>query len=363
MTLMSDLPWDLVKEILSRTSITSLRAIGSTCKRWNTLSKDESFTKKHLGKATKEFLMNMTCENDYESDLVSPTRFNLQNIKDLPSSLKKIGNNNMLCPVQILSIYSCDGLLLLVTADNLGLDQLVVWNPYLGQTRWIETKILQYGRYAIGRYAIGYDNKKNHKVLKVFFWSDIKPQIYDLNSNSWRVLGITCKCYSSLEKGRGASLKGNTYFVAENEKKIFCFDFTTERFGPCLHLPFDFVGTDVTLSCVREEQLAVFAHSCVTGTYKMEIWITTKIDPNAVSWSKFFKVEVQIDGYYNLFLYQFEVQSFFIDKEKKIAVVSGIDDCDILGYDKSIVVGKDGYFEKTNLGYVFSYVPSSVQIQ
>ncbi|XP_019084585.1 PREDICTED: ABC transporter E family member 1-like, partial [Camelina sativa] len=45
---MSDLPRDLVEEILSRVPVTSTRAVRLTCKKWNTLSKDESFTKKHL---------------------------------------------------------------------------------------------------------------------------------------------------------------------------------------------------------------------------------------------------------------------------------------------------------------------------
>ncbi|KAG7578573.1 F-box domain [Arabidopsis thaliana x Arabidopsis arenosa] len=349
MTIISDLPWDLVEEILSKTSITSLRAIGSTCKRWNTLSKDESFRKNHCGKASKEFLLNMTCHYDYESDQISPTRFNLQNIKDLPSSLKKIGNNDMLCPFTIFNVYQCDGLLLLVTTDNL---RVVVWNPYLAQTRWIET---QNKRLVTDLYAIGYDNKNNHKVMWFSSMLFVKHKIYDFKSNSWRVLDITCDCSFR----RGASLKGNTYFVAKNEKEIICFDFTTERFGPCMNLPFDFDGTDVTLSCVREEQLAVFVHSCWTGTYSMEIWITTKIEPNAVSWSKFLEVEVQ--DVYGSFLSQFEVYSFFIDKEKKVAVVSG-GDCDSFGYHTSIVVGKDGCIEKTDLGDVLSYVPSSVQI-
>ncbi|EFH61923.1 hypothetical protein ARALYDRAFT_899057 [Arabidopsis lyrata subsp. lyrata] len=130
MTIISDLPWDLVEEILSRTLITSLRAVGSTCKRWNTLSKDER-----------------------------------------------------------------------------------------------------------------YDKKNNHKVLRFVYDFDgnVRHEIYDFKSNSWRVLVITYNSYITFK--RGVSLKGNTYFVdRKDEESLICFDFTTKRFGPCLHLPFDFNG-------------------------------------------------------------------------------------------------------------------------
>lgn len=46
MTTLSDLPPDLVKEILSRVPLRSLRSIRSTCKQWNILSKDGTFLKK-----------------------------------------------------------------------------------------------------------------------------------------------------------------------------------------------------------------------------------------------------------------------------------------------------------------------------
>jgi len=147
-----------VEEILSRTSRISGRAIGCACKRCNTLFKDESFTKKHCGKSTKEFLVTMTCEYSFLTD-ISQTRFSLHSIKDF-SSIKEIGE--MVCRVQISKlVYHCHGLLLLVTKDS---SRLVVWNPYVGklvQTRWIKPKN---NYHESDWYAIGYDNKNNHKI-------------------------------------------------------------------------------------------------------------------------------------------------------------------------------------------------------
>ncbi|CAA7059212.1 unnamed protein product [Microthlaspi erraticum] len=50
-TTMSNLPRDLVEEAISSVPATSLRKIRSTCKKWNTLSKDGSFTENHLAQA------------------------------------------------------------------------------------------------------------------------------------------------------------------------------------------------------------------------------------------------------------------------------------------------------------------------
>ncbi|KAG2332205.1 hypothetical protein Bca52824_003385 [Brassica carinata] len=69
----------------------------------------------------------------------------------------------------------------------------------------------------------------------------------------------------------------------------------------------------VKLSCVGEEQLAVLHERLYTrghGTY--EFWTTTKIEPDAVSWSRFLNVEIV-----NSVGYLSEVVSFFIDEEEK----------------------------------------------
>ncbi|XP_010490119.1 PREDICTED: putative F-box protein At3g19560 [Camelina sativa] len=235
-----------IEEILSRVSIASLKAVGSTCKRWNALSKDGSFTKKHCGKAIKEEYMISTTR---ESFMSTTRRFNLHNIKDFP---KEIGG--MLCRVDISEVvYQCNGLLLLVTKDS---SRLVVWNPYLGQTRWIENN-----HHKSGSYAIGYDNKNYLEVL-------------------WLLLELD-----------------------------------------------------------REEQLAVLSCKCRPDHSQC-------------------RLKTYAGGA------RAPVQSFFIDKEKKIAVVCGIEWVKDDYEERTIMVGEDGYSrEMDQIKNAFSYVPSSVQIQ
>nr|ABE65952.1 F-box protein-like protein [Arabidopsis thaliana] len=64
--MMSDLPHDLVEEILSRLPLISLKAMRSTCKTWNVLSKHRSFANKHIGNVTasgkRDLIMIKDCK-------------------------------------------------------------------------------------------------------------------------------------------------------------------------------------------------------------------------------------------------------------------------------------------------------------
>ncbi|KAF2603902.1 hypothetical protein F2Q70_00027661 [Brassica cretica] len=325
--MITDLSLDLVEEILSKVSIKSLKPVKSTCKEWNTLSKDESFTKKH---SAKEFPMFLNFDGYRFRKRFSLHR--IHSIKDL-TCIKEIAKLHI--PLDLLKVNQCDGLLLCLAKGED--DSLVVWNPYLAQTRWIR-------------------NSKNHKVL-VLFDNHLKHEIYDFKLSSWRVLDIINPTNPKRRRKRGVSVKGNSYFVVDG--KLLGFDFTRENFGPCMDLPFDssdkFWDDGIRCSCVRGEQLALLFQKYL---YEFVIWITTKIEPDAVSWSSFLKVDMEPFVGADHWL---EVQSFFIEKEKKVAVVCG----DYDYKDKCYVVGEDGCYQKKKYmkDIVVSYAPSLVQIQ
>ncbi|KAL9306906.1 putative F-box domain-containing protein [Arabidopsis thaliana] len=52
--MLSNLPYDLIDEILSRVPTKSLIRLRSTCKRWNSLFDDHGFSKKHFDNAMKQ---------------------------------------------------------------------------------------------------------------------------------------------------------------------------------------------------------------------------------------------------------------------------------------------------------------------
>ncbi|KAH0891111.1 hypothetical protein HID58_053540 [Brassica napus] len=380
MTTISDLPVNLVEEILSKVHLKYMRAVRSTCKDWDTLSKSGSFSKMHIDKisAGEESMMVAV--------LMGYNLYLMNVVNDEDPLIECKGKLTCLDNKQnkISQVFHCDGLLLCVLEDDA--TKVIVWNPYWGETRSIEF------RYSVRpngcdwfTYALGYEDKggstscRDYKFLRFidhsvgnvvkdqFLWYEI----YDFQSSSWKTLGVTPHWDINFHQ-RGVSLKGNTYWPASPRKTyeridnhIICFDFTSESFGPLLRLPFDAGDDDtVTLSSVREEKLAVlFTHYELGGPLELEIWISTKIEAEKVSWSKFLRVADA--EFYPLISYD----CFFIDEEKKFAM-SFEDD-----YPKTFnIVGEAGYFKKLELGerlgrdikwmqHVCSYVRSLADIK
>ncbi|KAF8083438.1 hypothetical protein N665_0772s0008 [Sinapis alba] len=345
MTMISDLPVNLVEEILCRVPLKSMRAVRLTCKEWEALSKSRSFSKMHIDKLSAG-----------ESMMVAWIDYNLY----------------LMRVVLISHVFHCNGLLLCVLEDDA--TKVIVWNPYLDQTRSIESRYSHRTDVDIFSYALGYEDKGSSYMYynarrNQFFWYEI----YDFESSSWKTLDITPH-WRILFGQHGVSLKGNTYWPASQrnmeedmlDDHIICFNFSSESFGPLLRLPFDIGDSDyVTLSCVREEKLAVLLTHDEAGPMEFEIWITTKIEAEKVSWSKFLRVET-LTGYYALII----CDSFFIDEEKKVAM--GFED----DYYKIFnIVGEDGYLKKLKLVEcaagknvncrvnACSYVPSLAQIK
>ncbi|XP_010479891.1 PREDICTED: F-box protein At3g22700-like [Camelina sativa] len=370
---MSDLPLDLVEEILSRVPATSVKRLRSTCKRWKAIFKDERFIEKHLSKAPKESMVLML-----NGDRVCPVSVNLNvappamefegalGLKDSQSSLEE---------VDIVDVFYCDGLLLCHTKDC----RLVVWNPCLGETTWIlgTTDDKVYSRFTLG-YIQNNKSCRSYKILRWWgYFSTKQFEIYEFSSDSWRVLkdvgfdwAIDIQ-YHGYGSGASSSLKGNTYWVATDTKEhyefVLCFDFTAERFKR-LRLPVFQIHGEVTLSVGREEQLSALKRSFDRS--KIEMWVTNKkIDiESELLWSKSYIVDLPI------FSYPFDIfTSLLIDAEKKVSLCCNI--CVVCGGKlvEVYTIGEDGeYYTETPIQgrvshnsrpVIFNYVPSLFQIK
>ncbi|XP_010495169.1 PREDICTED: putative F-box/kelch-repeat protein At3g22730 [Camelina sativa] len=213
MTTISSLPEELVEEILSRVQVTSLKLVRSTCKQWNALvKKNQRFTDKHFREAAKSTVL-----------ILKDHRFFPLSI-NLDVAATTIEFKNSLSPEAPHSnseddkVFHCDGLLLCITKDK----RLVVWNPYLGVTRWIQVPL----KTERMRCFLGYqDNKscRSYKILRCWYLGKYEPyysatfQIYDFSSDSWRVLdSVFLNWYTQLNTS-GICLKGNTYWIASSE--------------------------------------------------------------------------------------------------------------------------------------------------
>ncbi|CAA7028843.1 unnamed protein product [Microthlaspi erraticum] len=374
--MMSNLPRDLSEEVLSRIPLTSLRKVRSTCKKWNTLSKSSFYIQKqHLGQEAKELMVVVM---DYSVYLMGV------NLWDKESCIKRQGK--LIFPgsdqIEVGQVFNCDGLLLCVLRDH---TRLVVWNPYCGKPLWIElTNKLNIWPHS--SYALGYDKSSNsYKVLRFRDYSmtgvSIDFTIHDLNSDSWRVLDITPDWKVTFFHA-GVSLNGNTYWLATKAGEsdeyedgcLVCFDFTRETFGPRLPLPFEHVLEDtVSLSVVRGgEKLAVLFQPW--DTLKVEIWVTSKIEPDAVTWESKVFLEASLKKFIHpMFQFRIRGASFFIDEEKKVAMV--MDKEFVLRAvqptrHQAYIIGVDGSLKKVDLGeaadkrnlpLACSYLPSLIQ--
>ncbi|EOA33011.1 hypothetical protein CARUB_v10016342mg [Capsella rubella] len=369
----SNLPRDLVEEVLCRTPLTSLRRVRSTCKNWNTLSRCESFAKKYLAGQAREREFMVVIMMDFRVYLMRVNLHNNNN-NNLESYLKCEGELISLGDeVKISQVFHCDGLLLCINISE-EKTRLVVWNPYWGHTRTIEPTH-NFPSIHMYSYAFGYDkSSKSHKILMFMNMRD-EFNIYDFNSDSWRVLNVTTTHWTIWFTHYGVTLKGNVYLFAREKANhcdffLVCFDFTRDTFGPLLPLPFAqcLIHRDtMSVSSVREEQLAFLFHPW--HTLRMEIWITSKIEPHAVSWNSKVFLSVSIKQLIDP-QYQFNLGSFFVDEEKKVAVVfeNGYKDT---RRNMAYIFGVDGSLKEVDLGesayeycypLVCSYVPSLVQV-
>ncbi|CAN7000864.1 unnamed protein product [Brassica rapa subsp. trilocularis] len=312
------LAWDLVIEILSRVPTTSVRRLRFTCKRWNALFKDQEFIKKHMDKAPKQCkVLTLSDSKVYSMNV------NLNGIHDNvvdPQTLLSLNDFHNPEQFKIYKIFHCNGLLLCTTTDL----KLVVWNPFTGQIRWIPYS----DHYKDdSKFVLGYENNKSCQTYKILR-------------------------YRSL-----------TYFR-----------FSTEKFR-CLSIPFPSVDDDcvaTALSVVREEQLSVLHSSVFNTRPKIEIWMTIhdKIDQTkVVSWSKFLSLELDEN---NPQIDLTTVSSFFMDEEKKAAVLCDQDYRNKRNTDMVYTVGEDNMLMKIPVGesrlqflrpVIHNYVPSLVRIQ
>lgn len=300
------------------------------------------------------------------------------NLDGDPPSVEVIGelslvdprSNNLALQFDVVKVFHCDGLLLCVSQKY---DRIVVWNPFTGQTRWIE-----FGGESAREFALGYhqdkrSNTRSYKVLSFYNGFSVQdPEIYDFDTDSWRVLGDgdsvgrrACK-----REDQMVSLKGNTYCLASDIEKpelglsLLTFDFSTDKFGR-VPLPYQSPHVTMCLSVVREEKLSVLLKQKFRS--KTELWVTNKMGETnkGVSWSKVLALDLSLD---HVFL---DFASFLVDEERK--VVMWCDKrTDANDEDMVYIVGEDNVGTQLEFGVddfhgcwpaILNYFPSLAQIE
>ncbi|EOA22014.1 hypothetical protein CARUB_v10002537mg [Capsella rubella] len=364
---MSELPGDVVEEILCYVPATSLKRLRSTCKRWNLLLDDARFARKHFDKAARHILIIMLTE---EYSRVCLMNINLHGFSSIGviGELSLINSHPSLRIADISKAFHYDGLLLCTIKDS---TSLVVWNPCTGQT--IQTTVpykTVYSTFALGSYKdknSGYNN--SYKILCYYQLKEFA--IYEIKTNSWKTLDVALD-FRLIYIDYKVSLKGKTYWFAEDngenhQKALFLasFDYSTEIFGrmclPCYCSSFSL--WNIALSVVKEEKLSMLLQH--ENTSRTEIWVTNKIDEtNVVSWSIFLVVDSS-KIYINYGV------RFLVEEEKKFVVcwhrkVHELKEEYMIiteGDNKVMEVDFEASTMSSCMSPLLTYVPSLVQIQ
>ncbi|WZY94916.1 hypothetical protein YC2023_067245 [Brassica napus] len=116
-TMISNLPVDLLEEILSRVMLKSIGAVRSTCKNWNVLSKDERFANKHIEKTAasqrdKEVLVITVNTKD---DLISVKFYDFHKKNRNGILITREKSDQV---VSVRHVFYCNGLLLCIWKGN-----------------------------------------------------------------------------------------------------------------------------------------------------------------------------------------------------------------------------------------------------
>ncbi|KAL0665722.1 hypothetical protein Bca4012_028426 [Brassica carinata] len=206
-----------------------------------------------------------------------------------------------------LKVYAIAGGDLLLQINNNGSieltvkSELVVWNPCTGQTRSIKPRTCYCydDAYALGYTTSSSGGHRSYKILRRYYSQNDKKvvlgEIYDLSSDSWRVLDDSFPLLG------------------------YSFDFTTETL---VRLPLPFQNLHpwdkAFLSVVRDEKIALL-HVLETER-SMRILVTNKIDDDDeakdLSWRS--DMALGIDCYGSNMYFE----SFLFDEENKVAVLS-----------------------------------------
>lgn len=158
------------------------------------------------------------------------------NVSPPPIEFKDFHSCSQQVDVVFVEVYHCDGLLLCNTHKDSNY-RLMVWNPCLGETRWIKTTTC-----FRCRVALGYQNNKSFRSYKILnCWSTgctldqgvAGFEVYELSSDSWRrvLVDFPFNCCCTL-RDCGVSFKGNAYWlvVEKTYYVLFGFDFTSDCF-------------------------------------------------------------------------------------------------------------------------------------
>ncbi|XP_028774126.1 F-box/kelch-repeat protein At3g23880-like [Neltuma alba] len=307
--LSSNLPGDLMMEIMMRLPIKSLLRFKCVAKSWYALITDSSFITKQLeysNSITKNRCLKLIFQSHRPRK--HPPCISLIS-KDEPYVLHHIELPQILQnDLELIFIYDqCHGIFclhLVFKGQNEG--QLLLWNigskevkvvPAASQRKpeYIDDSIIGFGFDPI---------TKDYKVVRFVKkpWEEEEEEeeeppveVYNLSTNSWRTIDVDVPNYELAYPSWSSYLNGFYHWLAfvrndeiDNNALILSFDFNKEVFRTIQLDP------GINLSCVANVAVANDCLACVTAynwPLKFEIWVMNQYGVES-SWTKQLQIQL-----------------------------------------------------------------------
>ncbi|KAM7522691.1 hypothetical protein LguiA_012593 [Lonicera macranthoides] len=228
---MSDIPEDVVADILSRLPVKSLLRFRCVSNQWRALIGSVDFINLHLNRAKNNTtIIRKGCESLYSINLDSLDNAVTLNYRQL--------NLNEQSILATKIVGSCNGLLCLNNSEK----YIFLWNPATRKYRKSPVSRVRLG-FQFVAFGFGYDDvSDDYKVVRMvqFYEEDAKHSfrsevsIYSMKPDSWRRIG-DFPYYFTYERVSGVLASGALHWVvtrnrSSSENLIVAFDLRTEEY-------------------------------------------------------------------------------------------------------------------------------------
>ncbi|KAL3820805.1 hypothetical protein ACJIZ3_006710 [Penstemon smallii] len=267
---MTNLPWELIEDILRRLPVKSLKRFRCVAKSWCFLIDSDNFVKLHLNRSlitNSHRSLILGGLGLYSIDLDSPEKAHVIKPPFYYKSADSVSN-----PI--------NGLVLVMS------ERPVIWNPFSTEYKVLPEFCSDFPQpldsYSKSSYGFGYDSgNDDYKVVRVIefrhktthFWMCSETQIYGLKSNKWRKIESFPYQLPFLRGNWRVHVNGALHTLVEEPfsmyaSKIMAFDIASEKHCELMMPPgvrsrdvdvsLDMLGGCLSVVCVSKSRVVMW---------------------------------------------------------------------------------------------------------
>ncbi|KAI9088110.1 hypothetical protein K1719_030087 [Acacia pycnantha] len=296
----SNLPQELVEDILSRLPYRSLSRFKGVCKFWNSLLTSPLFLPPHLSQFIKHHAYN---------SVILSLSFSSATFKLFSLSGKDSSAFDTLFPAMMFQILSghCNGILCL----SLGFwhnddGKIILYNPATREFKCLPDSAIRTDSSFVFAVALGYHSRNDdYKVLRMrtmidYFWNADIVEEYSLSTDSWRPICISNSsdfifhddCFALFFRGTYYWWASSRLRWQDSSKMILGLEMGDEAFHKVS------VPREVDISKHARRNLAVWKESvslicCYdygSKVSRIDIWVMDGFGGALVSWTKMLSI-------------------------------------------------------------------------